>query len=191
MKNKIKKRLIVAGGIVVIGILIVIIGTRFKKEPVTEAVISPKSSQSSEVVVDNPDESGTVEKSEKITVAPIDVTDDTSQGSGSVDTGTEQKIQGDIPEKPTYTKEQLKDPTQKPNGEKVETSKVKDKDKTPTVTPKPTKADNKIDKKPEENADKNSSGGLPGFNNVPDGGDNQVIDGKSDGDIDKQVGNMD
>lgn len=187
MKNKLSKRLILAGGIVVIGILIVMIGTRFKKEPVTEVVISPESSQSGEVVVENLDETAKVEKEREITVTPIDVTEETGQDSSSVDNGTEQKIQGDIPEKATYTKEQLKDPTQKPNGEKVEDPKGKEKN--PTATPKPTVAEKKTDTETE--AETNSSGGLPGFDNVPDGGANQVIDGTSDGDIDKEVGSMD
>lgn len=181
MKNKLMKRLIVAGGIFGIVILIVMIGTRFKKEPVTEADIPQTSSKIRDVVVDNPNESNTIEE-EKITVAPIDITEDAVEDKGSTDTGTEQKIQEDIPEKPTYTKEQLTDPTQKPNGEKVEV---------PKATPKVTKTDEKKDAKSDENISKNSSGGLPGFGKVPDGGDNQVIAGDSDGDIDKQVGTMD
>lgn len=176
------KRLIVAVGIVGIIILILMIGTRFRKEPVTEADIPQTSSEIRDVVVDKPDESQTIEEEEKITVAPIDITEDDVEDNGSTDTGTEQKIQEDIPEKPTYTKEQLKDPTQKPNGEKVEV---------PKATPKVTKTDEKKDAKSDENISKNSSGGLPGFGKVPDGGDNQVIDGDSDGDIDKQVGTMD
>ena len=182
MKNKLMKRLIVAVGIVGIIILILMIGTRFRKVPVTEADIPQTSSEIRDVVVDKPDESQTIEEEEKITVAPIDITEDAVEDNGSPDTKTEQKIQEDIPDKPTYTKEQLTDPTQEPNGEKVEV---------PKATPKATKADEKTNAKSDENITNDSSGGLPGFGEVPDGGDNQVIDGDSDGDIDKQVGTMD
>lgn len=45
--------------------------------------------------------------------------------------------------------------------------------------------------KPPAPESKPQGGGLPGFDKVPDGGANQVIEGKSDGDINKQVGEMD
>lgn len=182
MRNKRMKRLVAAGGIIAMVFLIVLIGRRFQREPATEATIPTDKSQSSEVVVKNPDKLEKAEKEVQVTVAPI-ATEAPSKESSSVDTGTEQKIQGDVSPKPTYTKEQLTDPTKKPTGENVEEPKKKD--NKATATPKP---DNKTDKESEDN---NSSGGLPGFDNVPDGGANQVIDGDSDGDLDKQVGNMD
>lgn len=188
MRNKRMKRLVVAGGIIAMVFLIVLIGRRFQKEPATEATIPTDRNQSSEVVVKNPDQIEAAEKEVKVTVPPI-ATEAPSKESSSVDKGTEQKIQSDVSPKPTYTKEQLADPTKKPNGEKVEDPKTKDKKATPTPTPKPDKkTDKQTDNKSEDN---NSSGGLPGFDNVPDGGANQVIDGDSDGDLDKQVGNMD
>ncbi len=186
MRNKRMKRLVVAGGMIAMVFLIVLIGRRFQKDPATEATIPTDKSQSSEVVVKNPDKLEAAEKEVKVTVAPI-ATEAPSKENSSVDKGTEQKIQSDVTPKPTYTKEQLTDPTKKPNGEKVETPKTKDKKATPT--PKPDKnTDKKTNTKTEDNK---SSGGLPGFDNVQDGGANQVIDGDSDGDLDKQVGNMD
>lgn len=186
MRNKRMKRLVVAGGIIAMVFLIVLIGRRFQKDSATEATIPTDRSQSSEVVVKNPDKLDVAEKEVKVTVAPI-ATEAPSKESSSVDKGTEQKIQSDVSPKPTYTKEQLTDPTKKPNGEKVESPKTKEKKATPT--PKPDKkTDKQTDNKSEDN---NSSGGLPGFDNVPDGGANQVTDGDSDGDLDKQVGNMD
>ena len=194
MKNNIKKdnlknRLVVVGGIVIIVILIVMIGIRFKKDPVTEAIIPEESSKISDVVLYNWNESLVLEKENEISVEPEEVIEDTSQENGSIDTGEKQKIQEDITEKPTYTKEQLEDPTQMPNGEKVETTKVEDndKDKRPNTTPKP----KNVDKKPDEKEKKNPSGGVPGFDNVPDAGPNTVKYGDSDGDINKQVGIMD
>lgn len=192
MRNKRMKRLVVAGGIIAMVFLIVLIGRRFKKDPATEATIPTDRSQSSEVVVKNPDKLDAAEKEVKVTVAPI-ATQTPSKENSSVDKGTEQKIQSDVTPKPTYTKEQLTDPTKKPNGEKVETPKTKDNNITtvPTPTVKPTvTSEKKTDKKTEQEGS-NSSGGLPGFDNVPDGGENQVIDGDSDGDLDKQIGNMD
>ena len=58
-----------------------------------------------------------------------------------------------------------------------------DKNPTTTTTPKPNKPVTTTEQKP--------SGGLPGFDSVPDGGANQVINGESDGDINKEVGSMD
>lgn len=185
MRNKPMKRLVVTGAIIVIVFLIILLGRRFQKEPYTEEPIPTDINSNGEVVVNNPDILETEDKEEKenkVTVAPI-ITEGPSQDDNAENAKTEQEIQEDIPPKPTYTEEQLTDPTKKPNGEKVEEPKVKENKTTATA-------------KPEENtnntpADNNSSGGLPGFDDVPDGGANQVIDGDSDGDIDKQVGTMD
>ena len=194
MRNKPMKRLVLSGGIVVIVFLIILLGKRFQKEPYTEEPIPTDENKNSEVVVNNSDilekednedkeDKGFKEETEnKVTVAPI-ITEDPSQDDRPEDAKTEQKIQEDIPAKPTYTEEQLADPTKKPSGEEVEEPKTKE-NKT-TATPIPEDNTNNI---PEDN---NSSGGLPGFDDVPEGGANQVIDGDSDGDIDKQVGTMD
>lgn len=183
LSDKTKKRLIAAGGAVISVALLVMIGSRFAKEPDTEEVVPAQSTEISDVVIDVPNTTVTAEKEEEVTAAPILVTEEPQKDSGAVDTGTEQKIQADIQDKPTYTEEQLTDPTQKPNGEKIESSSTKEKAASPTATPTP--------KKTETASDQNTSGGLPGFDSVPDGGANQVIDGESDGDINKQVGTMD
>ena len=191
MRNKPMKRLVVTGAIIVIVFLVILLGRRFQKEPYTEEPIPKDINTNSEVVVKNPDISETEDKEDKetkeetenkVNVAPI-IIENPSQENKSEDEKTEQKIQEDISPKPTYTEEQLTDPTKKPNGEKVEEPKIKEKKTTATLKPEEKK--NNI---PEDN---NSSGGLPGFDDVPDGGANQVIDGDSDGDIDKQVGTMD
>lgn len=198
MRSKPIKRLALAGGIVVIVFLIILLGRRFQKEPYTEEPIPTDRNKNSEVVVNNSDilekednedkedKEFKEETENKVTVAPI-ITQDPSQDDSSEDAKTEQKIQEDIPPKPTYTEEQLADPTKKPSGEEVEEPKTKENKTTatPTPTPTPEKNTNNI---PEDN---NSSGGLPGFDDVQEGGANQVIDGDSDGDIDKQVGTMD
>ena len=188
MRNKPMKRLVVTGAIIVIVFLIILLGRRFQKEPYTEEPIPTDINTNSDVIVNNPDILETKDKESKeetenkVTVAPI-ITEGPSQDDNAENAKTEQKIQEDISPKPTYTEEQLTDPTKKPNGENVEEPKVKE-NKT-TATPKPEENTNNT---PEDN---NSSGGLPGFDDVADGGANQVIDGDSDGDIDKQVGTMD
>lgn len=174
MNDKTKKRLIVAGGILISVVLIFMIGIRLQPNPVKDASVTAPTNGTDKVVVDGSKTESTEKK--EVTVPAITTTPQPKAETGGDDTGTEQTIQPDIPEKPTYTEEQLKDPTQKPSGEKVDPPKE---DKKPATTTKPA-----------QTATQNSSGGLPGFDSVPDGGSNQVIDGKSDGDINKQVGTM-
>lgn len=85
-------------------------------------------------------------KENDITLNPIESsnTDDMESNNGG-NVGTEQSIQPE-PVQPEYTQEELTDPTKKPDGQKVES----------TETPK----------EPANN------GGLPGFENVPDMGEN-------------------
>jgi len=179
MKNindKTKKRLIIASGILISVVLIFMISTRLQNEPISDPAVSETNAGTSRVVVDDSKTPESAEK-EEVTVPPIKGAEAPSVGNSADDTGTEQTIQEDIPAKPTYTEEQLTDPTQKPNGEKVDPPKEEETPKAPTETVQTT------EQKP--------SGGLPGFDNVPDGGGNKVINGESDGDINTQVGTMD
>ena|GEM_PF-553749 len=213
MKKKSGKRFVIAGGILLMAVLMIVIGRRFQSKPVAEDVLPTDNKESSEVTVKTPENQEKVEsvKGEvTITVAPV-TKEAANEGSGSVDTGTNQTIQPDVSPKPTEREEQGTKPTEKPTNEKAEPTKQEEKEPevtptptakpepTPTPSPKPTKKptptakptskpEKKDNKKAEE---KNSSGGFPGFDNVPDGGDNTVIYGDSDGDIDKQVGDMD
>ena len=182
MNDKTKKRVVLACGLVISVALIVMIGARFTKAPVTEAINNTQNTEISKVVVENPNGAET-NKNDEVKVEPIEVPKETQVDSGADNTGTDQTIQGDVPDKPTYTEAQLTDPTQKPDGEKVDPPKSEDKNPTTTTTPKPNKPVTTTEQKP--------SGGLPGFDSVPDGGANQVINGESDGDINKEVGSMD
>ncbi len=182
MNDKTKKRVILAGGLVISVALIVMIGARFTKAPVTEAINNTQNTEISKVVVENPN-GAEINKNDEVKVEPIVVPKETQVDSGADNTGTDQTIQGDVPDKPTYIEAQLTDPTQKPDGEKVDPPKSEDKNPTTTTTPKPNKPVTTTEQKP--------SGGLPGFDSVPDGGANQVINGESDGDINKEVGSMD
>ena len=187
MNAKTKKWLAIAGGLALCVVLVVLIGQRFQTPEQVDAPLPSQSSEVSDVTVEPPEPDSTepdsTEKEKEVVVTPPDTSQPVSTDNGAVSSGTEQTIQGDV-SKPEYTEEQLKDPTQKPNGEKVtEPPKPVDHDKVeqPKETPK------------QEPSSKPSGGGnsIPGFDNVPNLGDNQVIEGKSDGDINKQVGTMD
>ncbi|WP_283674491.1 DUF6550 family protein [Butyricicoccus sp. Marseille-Q5471] len=178
MNEKTKRWLLIAGGLALSAVLVVAITDQFKTEKPTDAPLPSQSSTVPDVTVD-PNAPDNAEKEKEVVIRTPDTTPPASSDNGAVDTGTEQTIQGDVT-KPKYTEEQLKNPDQKPNGEPVtEKDKVQDHDKveTPVVTPAPSKP----------------SGGnsIPGFDNVPDGGANQVVEVDGDGDINKQVGTMD
>ena len=185
MKDSTKKWLIVAGGVVICGVLVAVIASRFARETVTDASLPPSSSQQGGVIVD-PDDGATPspepeedrEQENDVTVRPEtpDAGDTATGGNGADASGTEQTIQAD-PVKPEEPDESiLTDPTRKPDGTPVEgTPQPEDHD---SVTP------------PSPSPSTNTSGGLPGFENVPDAGENQVTEGVSDGDINKQVGIM-
>ncbi|BAE81842.1 DUF6550 family protein [Desulfitobacterium hafniense] len=181
MNPKIKKWLAVAGGLALCAVLVVLIGQRFHTEKPVDDPLPSQSSEVSDVTVDPNEPDSTKEKEVSVTLP--DTSQPTSTDNGAVSGGTEQTIQSDAI-KPEYTENQLKDPTQKPNGEKVPeppTAVDHDKVEQPKETPK------------SESTSKPSGGGnsIPGFDNVPDGGANhgEVVDG--DGDINKQVGIMD
>lgn len=178
MNDKTKKWLLVAGGLTLSAVLVVAITGQFKTEKPVDAPLPSQSSSVSDVAVDGGTPDNT-EKEKDVVIQIPDTTQPANSGNGAVDTGTEQTIQGDVT-KPEYTEEELKNPNQKPDGDPVtENDKAQDHDKvekpvTPPTTNKP-------------------SGGnsIPGFDNVPNLGENQVIEGNSDGDINKQVGTMD
>lgn len=184
MKQSTKKWLAVAGGLALCAVLVVLITGQFTKEPPQEAPLPATSSQPGDVVVQDPDTSGIPEsqtpekedegpvmKPEEIPVS----TPSSDAGGGAVSSGAEQTIQAD-PVKPTPSEEELRDPTQKPDGTPVESTPIPEDHNNVTPPPPPPST--------------NTGGGLPGFDNVPDAGPNQgeYVDG--DGDINKQVGIM-
>ena len=175
MNEKTKKRLIIAGGILISVVLIFMIGTRLQPNSLKDTSVVAPTNGANKVVVDD-SKTGSTEKNE-VTVPVIVSTEPAKTETGGDDTGTEQTIQPNIPEKPTYTEEQLKDPTQKPSGENVDPPKEEDKK---PVTPT----------KPAQTTTQNTSGGLPGFDSVPDGGANQVINGTDMYENGNKIGNM-
>lgn len=155
MTDKTKKRLVIAGGLAISAVLVILIAGAFKT-PVTDDVDIPNSSSESQsVVVETPN---TTEKENDIKVPDIEIPKDTENPNGD-DKGTDQTIQPDIPKKPTYTEEELKNPDQKPNREKVD--KPTEENPTPPQT----------QQHPKEQPSK-PTGGLPGFDNVPNMGEN-------------------
>ena len=170
MKNindKTKRRLIVSGGLIISLILIVLISGQFRKEPIAEAELPNQSEDSIDIILETPE---ITEKEDEVIVPEIEITDIETKDNRAIDTGTEQTIQGN-PEKPKEpTKKQLEDPTQKPNGEKVETSPEPvdhNEVEKPVETPKK-------DDEP-QGGDTNNKGQtyLPGFGWIENSGENQ------------------
>lgn len=170
MKNSTKKWLTVVGCLAICVVLVIVIVSSFSKNRVNDDPLPLSSSQQNDVVVDpdssnpSPSESGDVQAAEDdVTVNPEtpDTNANTDEGSGADFTGTEQTIQPDTV-KPEYTEEELKDPTKTPDGTPVE------------GTPEPQDHNNVTP--PPEQPSTNTSGGLPGFDNVPNAGENQVTE---------------
>ncbi|HHX11648.1 MAG TPA: hypothetical protein GX731_02415, partial [Clostridiales bacterium] len=139
MKNisdKTKKWLVVTGGLVICAVLVVMISSQFKKEPIEDVVLPSQGEQVSNVIIEKPndtekldeektmdkvditDQEDKAEKEKGVKVPPIKIPDTQSTNKNGVDKGTEQTIQKDVEKPKEPTKEQLTDPTQKPNGEK-------------------------------------------------------------------------
>lgn len=157
MTDKTKKRFVIAGGLAISAVLVILIAGAFKT-PTTDDVDIPNSrSESQSVVAETPD---TTEKENDIKVPDIEIPQETENPNG--DEGINQTIQPDIPEKPSYTEEELTNPDQKPSGEKVD--KPTEEKPTPPQTQEP----------PKEQPSK-PTGGLPGFDNVPNAGENETI----------------
>lgn len=175
MTDKTKRTLFVGGALVLCAVLVVMIGGRLQKEQPKDLPLPTESTQSSEVTV-NPEVNAPVvsgSESNPQTQPPADAA------------GTEQTIQGDV-SKPTYTDEQLKNPDQKPNGDKVTAQdKPVEHDKVtppPAETPKPSQ--------PQGGDTKDGKIYVPGFGWIDDVGEGQGTTVDGDGDINKQVGQM-
>lgn len=182
MTEKMKKRLAIAGACAIGLALVVAIGLQFQKATVEPDTLPQQPQNSASVAPE-------VQKPEVVVTPP---SASTSQPAESLPPQTdlpEQKFQPD-PVKP-----EAPEPPKTKDGSDRKPSAGKDHEFTPESpdTP-PTYKPEETEKKPAptpEPSKPQGGGGLPGFDNVPDGGANQVIEGKSDGDINKQVGTMD
>ena len=151
MKDKTIRGIIIGTGLVLSAVLVFMIAERMKPVPVVDEPLPTTTPSKTEVVVDD------IDKNE-ITVPEIELNETTDEKAGDE---IDQTIQPDPEPKPTITEEQKTDSTQTPSGDKVEPPTVDNPN--PTQTVKPTQ-------KPQPPV--NQGGGLPGFDNVPDLGEN-------------------
>lgn len=166
MKIKTKKWLLVAGGLVICAILVVLIGSSFSTQPVQDDDISATDDTDNGITVSPNTDLSAGDTSEPENSTPAIVINPSADipattGSGAVSTGTEQTIQPDVT-KPEYDEKTLTDRSKTPDGQPVsEPPQSVDHDavSTPPATEKP--------------ASGGTSGGLPGFDNVPNAGANQ------------------
>jgi outer membrane biosynthesis protein TonB len=170
MSDKTKRRIAIAGASVICLALVVAIGMQFAKEPAKPDASLQEPVSSSDAA---PDIQDNTEKKE-VVVSPQTTPEPESSETLPPQTDLpEQKLQPDPVKPAAPAKPEL----------------PKDADTTIPSKPPEYKPED-TEKKPAAESKPQGGGGLPGFNNVPDGGANQVIEGKSDGDINKQVGEM-
>ena len=185
MSDKTKRRLTIAGAVVICIALVVAIGMRFAKEPVRPDASSQEPVSSSEMAPDIQDKTDKKE----VVVSPQPTTEPESSETLPPQTDLpEQKLQPDPVKTEAPENPKTPDGTDRtPNSDKNHDFTPENPDTPPTYKPEDT--EKKPTPPPESKPQ--GGGGLPGFDNVPDGGANQVIEGKSYGDINKQVGEMD
>lgn len=189
MTDKAKKRFIIAALGVVCVVLVIAIISQFKTEEPKDASVQSSSTVSDAVSPGTviPVPSADPIKTPEVTVPPINPADDSTKPADRGDsTGTEQSIQAEVT-KPTQPPQELKtDPSKTPDGEKVDTVKPVEHDKV-------TKPENLPSTETPKSGDKKDGKiYVPGFGWIEgNGGGVQQNNVGSDGDINKQVGNMD
>lgn len=155
MSDKTKQRLAIAGAAVIGLALVVAIGMRFAKEPVKPDASSQEPVSSSDVAPEIQDKT---EKKE-IVVSPQSTPEpETSEALPPQTDLPEQKLQSDPVKPEAPAKPELPNDADTTNPSK-----------SPEYNPEDT------EKKPAAESQSQNGGGLPGFDNVPDGGANQVI----------------
>jgi len=188
MKNRTRKWLFFAGCLVICAVMAALIGSRFTEGPKPDdqllildipaggATVSAEVKPGGATANAGAEPGGAAAKDDAIPIVvkpdtPIQSERSSVIGDGAVFTGSEQTIQPHAT-KPQYDEETLKDPTKTPDGTLLsEPPRHVDHD---TVTTPPAEG------KPSGNGGKNgngggSAGGLPGFENVPNAGENKVV----------------
>lgn len=189
LTDKAKKRFIIAGLGVVCVVLVIAIASQFKTEEPKDISIQPSSTISDAISPGTviPAPSADPIKTPEVTVPPINPAEASSKPADTGDsTGTKQSIQAEVT-KPTQPPQEVKnDPSQTPDGEKVDTVKPVEHDNV-------TKPVSNTSPSEPKSGDKNEKGQVwvPGFGWVDDSGPNKGITVDGEGDINKQVGNMD
>ncbi len=196
-----KKWLTIAAGVALSGGLVLMIYNQTIAPKVSDSLIDKEVGESNQLVVTTPEGETGGNSSEKeevsLTIPPI-----TSESGGNVteepeihpdpnisipeagtmngnDQGTEQTIQPDVPQKPTYSEEQLADPTQTPSGGAVTQTEtgsipVETPDSTTTTQPEPESEPEPIP--PSTNQEGEGEGKyVDGFGWVPYSGPNEAI----------------
>ena len=167
MTEKTKKRLTIAG-VSVLGLaLLVAIGMQFAKAPDKPDTL-PQSEQGSSSVTPE------VQPPEVVVTPPNNTPSQPVETLPPQTDLPEQKLQPDPVKPEAPAKPELPKDADTTNPSKPPEYRPEDTEKKPAAESKP-----------------QGDGGLPGFDNVPDGGANQVIEVDGDGDINKQVGEMD
>ena len=186
MTEKTKRRLAIGGGIAICAGLLAAISLQFAKTPAGEDVLPEKESGVAEVIIDP---SRTAEESDPAGGnAELAIQPDTGQGTGETQTAQpidsrpaqtgqpEQSIQPEVEKPQQPDEETLTNPEEKPDGTRVE------------ATPEPVDHDTYV---PPADEGGNSGGGLPGFDNVPNGGENTAIQAGDMYENGNKIGSMD
>lgn len=189
LSDKMKKRITIAGLSAVCVIIVIAIAWQLKSEKPDYAA-TPNPTKSTDEIQVNSENTPPFQDSAKepeVAVQPVEPSTEPAKAAGTGDsTGTEQSIQAE-PTKPAEPSEEAKtDPTKKPDGEKVNKT-------TPVEHDKVKKPENGTSPSTPKSGDKNEKGQIwvPGFGWVDDSGPNEGISVDGEGDINKQVGNMD
>lgn len=135
LTEKIKRRLVVGCGVILCIGLITVITLQFDKAPAGEDKLPEESSAVTEIIVD-PGEVQTEESREESEEADLIIEPESSTAAETEETSvpvdsrpaqtdqTEQSIQPEVTKPETPSEEVLTDPTQKPDGTKVESPPV-------------------------------------------------------------------
>ena len=201
MNNRTKKCLLITACLALCAVMVVLITNRFEREDITDDPITVADIPVSDITINAVAEPSVANDPIPVVVKPeIPMPTEYTSGNNAVYTGTEQTIQPDIV-KPEYDEETLMDPTKTPDGEKLDEP-PQHVDHEEVITPTPEgihsgsggSGNNGGNSGSSNNGGGNSksgsSGGLPGFDNVPNAGENKGTHLDGGGDINKQVGVM-
>lgn len=171
MSDKTKRRLAIAGASVICLVLVVAIGMQFAKEPVKPDASLPESVSSSDVT---PEIQNNTEKKEVMVSPQLTSEPESSETLPPQTDLPEQKLQTDPVKPEAPAKPELPKDADTTNPSKPPEYKPEDTEKKPAAESKP-----------------QTGGGLPGFDNVPDGGANQVINADDMYENGNKIGEMD
>jgi len=195
MTEKTKRRLAVGGGIAICAGLLAAISLQFAKTSAREDVLPGKESSAAEAIIDpshaadgntagSMEESSPGEGNTELTIRP-----DTGQGERETQTAqptdsrpaqtgqSQQSIQPEVEKPQQPDEETLTNPEEKPDGTPVE------------ATPEPVDHDTYVP--PADDGEGNSGGGLPGFDNVPNLGENTATQADNMYENGNKIGSMD